>query len=108
MTALTDEWPHALDSVRLILAAERRASTWTPSLQAQARLALPTEWFNTFPWEAWLTTVALFASPDEHPVLAAQRLTKYLLTYQETYGRMPTLATVQRHAADRHLKEPRP
>jgi hypothetical protein len=56
---------------------------------------------------AWVACVALFASPDEHPVEAAARPTKYLLTYQEAHGRMPTLGAVQKHAADRHLQEPR-
>lgn len=97
---------NALDSVRLIQTAERRASTWDPNLQGQVMVATPREFVESGA-QAWLTTVALFASPDEHPVLAAQRLVKYLLAYRESHGRMPTLGAVQTHAADRHLKEPR-
>lgn len=97
---------NALDTVRLIQTAQQRVTTWDPNLQGQVLVATPMEFMDRGAL-AWLTTVALFASPDEHPVLASQRLTKYLLAYQETYGRMPSLATVQEHAADRHLKEPR-
>lgn len=97
---------NALDSIRLIQVAQQRVTTWGVNLQSQVMVATPREFVESGA-QAWLTTVALFASPDEHPVEAAQRLTKYLLTYQETHGRMPTLGAVQKHAADRHLQEPR-
>jgi hypothetical protein len=56
---------------------------------------------------AWVTLVILFRQPHETPTQAAERLAAYLLAYQETYGRMPSLEAVQKHAADRQLKEPR-
>lgn len=99
---------NALDSVRLILNARRRVTTWGPTLQSQALLAMPYDrGAPKWDMEVWLTAVAVFASPDELPVQAARRLAKYLLTYQENHGRMPTLSAVQKHAADRKLKEPR-
>lgn len=97
---------NALDTVHLIQVAQQRVATWDLNLQSQVLVATPRE-FMEHGAQAWLTTVALIASPDEHPVYATQRLTKYLLAYQETYGRIPSLASVQKHAADRHLKEPR-
>lgn len=106
MTDLTEGYVPALDSVRLTLNARWTAQTWDPNLQGQVRVAAPDEFVQTGA-EVWITLVATFASTDEHPVKAAQRLTKYLLAYQETHGRMPTLASVQKHAADRHLQEPR-
>ena len=98
----------ALETVRLIQTATLRATTWSPNLQGQVLVAMPRDLQGVTPSGAWVTCVALFASPDEHPVEAAQRLSKFLLAFQETYGRMPTLASVQQHAADRHLKESRP
>lgn len=97
---------HALDTVRLILSARLRVSTWGVNLESQALVAMDRT-HRDWGAEAWLTTVAIFASPDEHPVEAAQRLTKYLLAYQETHGQMPSLDAVQKHSAERHLKEHR-
>lgn len=98
---------NALDTVRLIQNATLRASTWSPNLQGQVLVAMPRDLQGVVPSGAWVALVATFASPDEHPVEAAARLAKYLLAYQEAHGRMPTLASVQRHAADRHIQENR-
>lgn len=100
----------ALDSVRLIQVAHDRADhmarLW-PGVSDAILAACPESIRQSIPDRAWITLVVLFASPDEDHTTAAERVAKYLLAYQETWGRLPTLATMQRHAADRHLQEPR-
>lgn len=102
---------NALSTIRLIQVADDRADHMgrtNPALALDVLSACPPAIRQATPDRAWVTLVILFASPGEEATVASARLARYLLAYQETWGRLPTLATVQRRAADRHLKEPRP
>lgn len=96
----------AWDTLALVKAAERRTHGWSPSLRFHVAQVRPGD-LAAIRDQSWFTLVATFCSPDEHPTEGAERLTKYLLAYQETHGRFPSLEAVQKHAADRHLKESR-
>ena len=97
----------ALDTVHLILNAKRRSLTWDAAMVGQVLASYQPVMMPSWTLEAWVVTVAIFASEGEHPALASARLAKYLLAYQETHGRFPSLEAVQQHAATRHLEEPR-
>ena len=103
---MTDTAPGALDTVRLILNAQANTNLWGARTR-EAMLAARPQGLKDYDADEWLTTVAIFKSGHETGQAAAERLAHYLLAFQETYGRMPTLGTIQQHAATRHLEEPR-
>ena len=95
---MTDTAPGALDTVRLIQKATGQATRWALD-EAGTRTALmgamPQGVAGAYTPMEWMATVAVFRTEGEAPIQAAERLAKYLLTYQETTGRFPTLEAVQ-------------
>lgn len=101
---------NALDSVHLILEANATANRWLaafPHLWASLCQMMPAHLQGRYTAQEWTTTVALFMRDGEGPVQAAERLGKYLTLHKERHDVTPTLAAVQRGAANRRLKEHR-
>lgn len=101
---------NALDSVHLILEASTRAERWLalfPNLWESLTHLMPAHLRGRYTPLEWTTTVALFMHPGEGPIDAANRLGLYLTLHKERHDATPTLASVQKHAADRRLKEHR-
>lgn len=95
---------NALDTVRLIREAEGTALRWQatyPALWDAVRRTIPAHLERRYTPMEWGTTVALFMQDAETPTTAAERLAKYLVLHQERHDQTPTLASIQRHAADR-------
>lgn len=101
---------NTLDSVRLVLEANSTAMRWHaafPLLWESLVDLQPAHLRGRYTPLEWTTTVVLFMHSGEGPVEAATRLGLYLTVHKERHDVTPTLAAVQRHAADRILKEPR-
>lgn len=101
---------NALDSVHLILDANATAMRWHaafPLLWGSLVDLQPAHLRGRYTPLEWTTTVALFMREGQGPVEAATRLGLYLTLHKERHNTTPTLASVQKHAADRRLKEHR-
>jgi hypothetical protein len=98
---------NALDTVRLIQEGQARADRWQaafPSLYQAIAMTIPAHLVGRYTAQEWATTVAVFMEEGEAPITAAERLSRYMALHAERHDSTPTLASVQKRAADRHLK----
>lgn len=101
---------NALDSVHLILDANATAHRWHaafPNLWESLVDLQPAHLRGRYTPLEWTTTLVLFMGEGEGPVEAATRLGTYLTVHKERHDATPTLASVQKRAAERRLKEHR-
>lgn len=95
---------NAIDTVRLIQEATERTARWPKAVRETVLAAMPQHVHDLgyTPLE-WMTTVEVFRQPQEALVIAARRLSLYMLAHAERWHATPTLARVQKDALARKV-----
>jgi hypothetical protein len=92
-----------MDTIRLIQEATEAVARWPRYVRDAVLAARPEPVEDRYSTLEWMTTVDVFRQPGEDLVTCAERLALYLTVHAERWDSTPTLARVQRTAAEAAL-----